>query len=93
MNSTIYEMKNTLEGNNIKTTEAEEWINEVEDRVVKINAIEKNNNKKKKKNERNEKISKRPLVHYKTYKHLYYRGSRGEERDKGPEKIFEEIID
>ena len=53
----------------------------------------KEQQQQKKKNERNEKISKRPLVHYKTYKHLYYRGSRGEERDKGPEKIFEEIID
>ena len=26
------------------------------------------------------------------HQHLCYRGSRGEEREKGPEKIFEEII-
>ena len=26
------------------------------------------------------------------HKHAYYRGARGEEKKKGPEKIFEEII-
>ena len=27
------------------------------------------------------------------HQHSHYRGPRGEEREKGPEKIFEEIID
>ena len=45
MDSTMSEMKYTPEGINIRISEAEEWINEVE-----ITATEKN---KEKKNERN----------------------------------------
>ena len=50
MNSAISEMKNTLQGTKSRLREAEEWINEVEDRVVEITATEKN---KEKKNENN----------------------------------------
>ena len=46
-------MNNTLEGSNSRITEAEEWISDVKDRVVKITAteqnIEKRMEKKKKK--------------------------------------------
>ena len=42
MNSAIAKMKNNLEGSNSRLTEAEEQISEVEDRVVKITATEKN---------------------------------------------------
>ena len=34
MNNTITEIKNTLEGINSRITEAEEWISELEDRMV-----------------------------------------------------------
>ena len=44
------EMNNILEGINSRTTEAEEWINDLEDRMVEITAagqnIEKKNEKK-----------------------------------------------
>ena len=40
MNNTITEMKNTLEGNNSRITEAEEWISDLEDRMVKFIAVE-----------------------------------------------------
>ena len=43
------EMNNTLEGINSRITEAEEWINDVEDRMVEIPAAEQNIAKKKKK--------------------------------------------
>ena len=46
MNNSITEVKNTLEGMNSRITEAEEWISEVEDRVV-----EKNKEKRMKGNE------------------------------------------
>ena len=36
MNNTITENKNTLEGNKNRVTEAEEWNNELEDRMVEI---------------------------------------------------------
>ena len=36
MNNTITEMKNTLEGINSRTTEAEEQVSELEDRMVEI---------------------------------------------------------
>ena len=36
MNNTITEIKNTLEGTNSRITEAEEWISELEDKMVEI---------------------------------------------------------
>ena len=44
MNNIITEMKNTLEGINNRITEAEEWISELEDKVVE----EQNKEKRKK---------------------------------------------
>ena len=35
MDNAITEIKNTLEGINSRVTEAEEWISELEDRMVK----------------------------------------------------------
>ena len=37
MNSAINEIKNPLQGNNSRITEAEDRISEVEDRIVEIN--------------------------------------------------------
>jgi len=42
MNNTITEMKNTLEGISSRITEMEEWINDLEDRMVEISAKEQN---------------------------------------------------
>ena len=41
------EMNNTLEGINSRTTEAEEWINDLEDRMVEITATKQNMEKTK----------------------------------------------
>ena len=51
MNSAITEMKNTLEGINSRITEAEEEINELEGRMVKITTAEQNKEKRMKRNE------------------------------------------
>ena len=37
MNNVITEIKNTLEGTNNRIIEAEDWISEMEDRMVEIN--------------------------------------------------------
>ena len=42
MNNTITEMKNTLEGINSRITEAEEQINDLEERMVAFTATEQN---------------------------------------------------
>ena len=41
-NNTITEIKNTLEWINSRISEAEEWINELEDKMVKITSEEQN---------------------------------------------------
>ena len=46
MNNTITEFKNTLEGTNSRITETEEWISELEDRMVEITAKEQNKGKR-----------------------------------------------
>ena len=47
MNNTITEMKNTLEGINSRTTEAEEQVSELEDRIVEITVAGQRIKKKK----------------------------------------------
>ena len=42
-------MNNTLEGLNSRMTEAEEWISDLEDRLVDITAIEQNTEERMKK--------------------------------------------
>ena len=46
MNNTITKIKNTLEGNNSRITEAEEQISELEDKTVEITAREQNKEKR-----------------------------------------------
>ena len=78
-------MKNTLEGINSRLNEAEEWISELEDRVVETTAT-------KKKKEWNE-DSLRDLWDNIKCANIHIIGvPEGEEREKGPEKIFEEIV-
>ena len=87
MNNTVTEMKNTLEGINTRITEAEEWISDLEDRMVDFTAMEQNKEKRMKRNE----DSLRDL--WDSIKRTNIIGvPEGEEREKGPEKIFEEII-
>ena len=45
MNNAINEIKNTLEGNNSRITEAEDRISEVEDKMVEINETERKKEK------------------------------------------------
>ena len=45
MNNTINERKSSLEGTNSRTTEAEEWISDLEDKIVEITTSEQNKDK------------------------------------------------
>ena len=51
MNNTVTEMKNTLERNNNRITEAEEQICDLEDRMMELFTAEKNKERKVKRNE------------------------------------------
>ena len=89
MNSTISEMKTTLEGINSRITEAEERTNDLEDRMVEFTAAEQNKEKRLKRNE----DSLRDLWDNIKRNNIRIIGvPEGEEREKGPEKISEEII-
>ena len=50
MKNTINEIKNTLERINSRINEAEEWVSDLEDKIVEITTTEQN---KKKNNEKN----------------------------------------
>ena len=89
MNNTITEMKNTLEGNNSRKTAAEERINELESRMVEFTAVEQN---KEKKNEKNEDGLRDLWDNIKCNNIRIIQVPEGEEREKGPKKILEEII-
>ena len=89
MNNTITEAKNALQGINSRITEAEERISDLEDRMVEITATEQNKEKRMKRNE----DSLRDLWDNIKCTNIHIIGvPEGEEREKGPEKIFEEII-
>ena len=90
MNNTINEIKNSLEGINSRITEAEEWISDLEDKIVEITSAEQNKEKRMKRIE----DSLRDL--WDSIKHTNIRIIGVPEEDKkkkGSEKIFEEIID
>ena len=53
MNNTITEMKNTLEGINNRITEREEWISDMEDKMMEITAEEQHKEKRMKRIEGN----------------------------------------
>ena len=46
MNNTINEMKNSLEGIKSRIAEAEEWISDLEDKIVEITTVAQNKEKK-----------------------------------------------
>ena len=89
MNNTIIEMKNTLEGIHSRMTEAEEWISDLEDRMVEFTAAEQNKEKRMK---RNEDSLSNLWGNIKRTNIRIIGVSEGEEREKGPKKIFEEIV-
>ena len=81
-------MKNTLEGINSRISEAE-WISDLEDRMVEFTAMEQNKEERMKRNE----DSLRDIWNNIKCNDIHMIGvPEGEEREKGPEKIFEEII-
>ena len=51
MNNKINEIKNSLEGINSRITQAEEWISDLEDKIVEITAAEQTKEKRMKRNE------------------------------------------
>ena len=88
MNNTKTEMKNTLEGINNRITEAEERICELEDKMVKITDEEQNKEKRMKRIEDNL----RDLWDNTKHTNIQIIGVPEEDKKKGSEKIFEEII-
>ena len=89
MNNTINEIKNTLEGINSRITEAEERISDLEDKIVEITTAEQ------KKEKRMKRIEDSLRDRWDNIKHtnIWIIGApEDEEKKKGTEKIFEEII-
>ena len=89
MHNAITEMKNTIEGINSRITEAEERINELEDRMMETTATEQNKKKRMKRNEDSQRGLRDNIKHIKI---CVLGVPEREEREKRPEKIFEEII-
>ena len=71
----LEELKNrdTLEGINSRITEAEERINDMENRMVEITATQQNTEKRMK---RNEDMLRNPLGQHQIHQHSHYRGPR-----------------
>ena len=88
-NNTITEIKNILEGINSRISEAEEWITELEDKMVEITSEEQNKVKIMKRTE----DSLRDLWDNIKHTNIWIiEVPEEEEIKKGYEKIFEEII-
>ena len=89
MNNTINEMKTSLEGINSRITEAEERISDLEDKILEITTTEQNREKRMKRIE----DGLRDLWdNIKRNNILIIGVPEEEEKKKGTEKIFEEII-
>ena len=88
INNTITPKKNALQGINSRITEGEGQISELEDRMVEITVMEQNKEKRLKRNE----DSLRDLWDNMKRTNIRIIGGTEEEKEKGSEKIFEEII-
>ena len=89
MNNTINEIKNSLEGISSRITEAEEWISDQEGKIVEITITEQIKEKRMRRNE----DSLRDLwdnIKCTNIQMIWV--PEEEEKKKGTEKIFEEII-
>ena len=88
-NNTINEIKNSLEGIKSRITEAEERISDLEDKIVEITTAEQNKERRMKRIE----DSLRDLWdNIKCTNILIIGVPEEEEKKKGTEKIFEQII-
>ena len=87
-NNTITEIKNILEGINSRISEAEEWISELEDKMVEITSEEQNKVRRMKRTA----YSLRDLWDNVKHTNIWIIRVPEEEKNKGYEKIFEEII-
>ena len=87
--NTVTEIKNTLDGINRRISETEEWISELEDKMVGITSEEQNKVKRMKRNA----DSLRDLWDSIKCTNIRIIGVPEEEKKKGYERIFEEIID
>ena len=89
MNNTITKMKNTQDGINNRITKGEEQISELEERMVEITDEEQNKDKTMKRIEDNL----RDLLYNTKRANIRIIGvPEEEEKKKGTEKIFKEII-
>ena len=89
MNNAINEIRNTLEATNSRITEAEDWISEVEERMVEINESER---KKEKRITRNEDNLREIQDSVKCPNIRIIGVPEEENKKKDHEKILEEII-
>ena len=89
MNNKIIEIKNSLEGINSRITEAEQWISDLEDKLVEITTTEQNKEKRMK---RIEDSLKDFWGNIKCTNIRIIGVPEEEEKKKGTEKIFQEII-
>ena len=88
-NNTITEIKNTLKGINSRISKAEEWTSELEEKMVEISSEEQNKVIRKKRTEDS------PRDFWDNIKHTNIRiigVPEEEEKKKGYEKLFEEVI-
>ena len=89
MKNTTNEIKNTLDGVNSRITEAEEQVRDMEYKIVEITTAEQNKEKRMKRTE----DSLTALWDNIKCTNIHIIGvPEGEEREKGPENMFEEII-
>ena len=89
MQNTITEIKNSLEATNSRIQEAEKQVSEMEDRLVEITDAEQ---KREKRLKRNEDSLRKLWDNVKCTNICIIGVPEGEEREKGTEKVFEEII-
>ena len=89
MNDTINEIKHSLEGINSRITEAEEWISDLEDKIVEITNTGQNKEKR---------MTRIEDSHRDFWDNIKCTNIRiigvpeEEERKRGTEKIFEEVV-
>ena len=89
LNKTINKIKNSLEGNSSRTTETKIWISDLKDKMVEITTAEQNKEKRMKRID----DSLRDLWDNIKRNNIRIIGvPEEEEKKKGTEKIFEEII-
>ena len=85
-------MNKFLEKVNRKINEAEEWMSDLEGRMVEITGAEQTIEKKYEKKKKEEESLRDLWNNFKPTNIHIIGVPEGEEREKGPEQIFEEII-